>query len=91
MVEKEKEDPSVEVIHKWIKGMSDGTYGYEVETSSIRGLVFVKAHKGFFLSSMIIHNGLLVINQELEALIFLFHFKPFFGCLNPCQFLLLCL
>ena len=64
------EDHNIEAIQKWIKDLSDETNGHEVETSSTRGIRFVKAHKGFFLCDMIIHSGLLVINQELEPFIF---------------------
>ncbi|KAG5036502.1 Acyl-coenzyme A thioesterase 13 [Glycine soja] len=58
MVEKEMEDPSLEVIRKWIKGLSDGTYGQEF-TSTTRVIRLVKAHKGFILCDLIIHSGLL--------------------------------
>ncbi|CAJ1951125.1 unnamed protein product [Sphenostylis stenocarpa] len=59
MVEKEMEDPCLEVLRKWIKSLSDGTSGQEVETSATRGIRLVKAHKGFILCDMIIHSGLL--------------------------------
>lgn len=62
MVEKEMEDPSLEVIRKWIKGLSDGTKGQQLETSTTKGIRLVKAHKGFILCDLIIHSGLLVIN-----------------------------
>ncbi|KAG5141595.1 hypothetical protein JHK82_017290 [Glycine max] len=52
------EDPSLEVIRKWIKGLSDGTYGQEF-TSTTRVIRLVKAHKGFILCDLIIHSGLL--------------------------------
>ncbi|KAK7381660.1 hypothetical protein VNO80_00206 [Phaseolus coccineus] len=38
MVGKEMEDHNLEAIRKWIKGLSDETYGYEVEISSTRGI-----------------------------------------------------
>ncbi|QCE02037.1 uncharacterized protein LOC114167105 [Vigna unguiculata] len=59
MIEKEKKNRCFEDVQKWIKGLSDGTYGNQIETSTTKGLRLVKAHKGFLLCDMIIHTGLL--------------------------------
>ncbi|KAH1237896.1 hypothetical protein GmHk_08G022690 [Glycine max] len=67
MVEKEMEDPSLEVIQKWIKGLSDGTKGQQLETSTTKGIRLVKAHKGFILCDLIIHSGLLDENGNWHA------------------------
>ncbi|KAG5026026.1 hypothetical protein AAZX31_08G201400 [Glycine max] len=67
MVEKEMEDPSLDVIQKWIKGLSDGTKGQQLETSTTKGIRLVKAHKGFILCDLIIHSGLLDENGNWHA------------------------
>ncbi|KAG2379837.1 hypothetical protein LR48_Vigan406s017900 [Vigna angularis] len=59
MVEKEKKDPCFEDVQKWIKGLSDGTYGHQIETSTTRGIQLLKAQRGFLLCDMIIHTGFL--------------------------------
>jgi len=64
MIEKEKKNRCFEDVQKWIKGLSDGTYGNQIETSTTKGLRLVKAHKGFLLCDMIIHTGLLVIKHS---------------------------
>lgn len=61
MVEKEMEEYFLEVTKKWIKHLAEGTSCHEIETSTLKGIQFVKAHKGFLVCDFIIHDGLLVI------------------------------
>lgn len=58
MVEKKKKDPFFEDVQKWIKGLSDGTYGHQIETSTMRGIQLLKPQKGFLLCDMIIPHWL---------------------------------
>ncbi|KAE9621375.1 putative HotDog domain-containing protein [Lupinus albus] len=49
----------LKLTQKWIKYIADGSVGHEIEASSTKGIRVVKAHKGFILCDLTIHNGLL--------------------------------
>lgn len=63
MSEKEMEDSSLQKRLKlWLRGLSNGTIGHEVEAVITKHTRVVKVHKGFLLCDFTIHHGLTVKN-----------------------------
>ena len=53
-------DSSVQESIRWLSGLSDGSYGTEIESLTTKGIRVVDARRGFFICDFTVHNGVSV-------------------------------